>query len=663
MNNNPVDIFNNFLKKERSTSDQIRQVLYSELTLENIGSLKYITNYIGAVADITYEKALVVTHENFTTFNRGCPRHSYLIAIVKDIVNEENTEMAEHFLVLEVLDVAPTPTHNETQHTKYEWIKKNAPELDPYTKSDLTWSVLNCKLVGSFYLDPIHKNQFIFSHDIKLLQSSIAYKVFNPSKEILDIIVNNDFYNGSFNEEDRINIGEYRPTENMSLLFKNEGNYSYPDVYIDLNNLKGCRTALFGKTRLGKSNTVKLILKNFLSKNHIKIGQLVFDINGEYANDNPQDGNTSIKSMFPNDCLVYAIKPREGKENKTKLLKLNFYDYPKIGMQILREMLVKDGVNSQNAVGFYMVDMPSKIEAQKESNPILSIKMKNKILLYWAILDKAGFKIKYNPKTNYKLNLLPYITNQYKGVKKAIFDMEDLKKEITSISKKLFQDKAEIVDEDGLPFFDSDEKALIEFCSPMNSAGGTKVITKFKDYHDPNASNFMIDIEKQLLDNKTVILDLGNANEDVRKYFCDMLCKVIFSMQENRFTANNLDNNYIQIYFEEAHNLFPQDNKNVSDIYSKIAKEGAKFNIGMVYSTQSPSTINKELLAQTENFFIGHISSMQEIKSLVSVEDHFSGHEDAISRIKTKGYMRVFTRTHRFIIPVQIKKFNESEEV
>ena len=69
MNNNPVDIFNNFLKKERSTSDQIRQVLYSELTLENIGSLKYITNYIGAVADITYEKALVVTHENFTTFN------------------------------------------------------------------------------------------------------------------------------------------------------------------------------------------------------------------------------------------------------------------------------------------------------------------------------------------------------------------------------------------------------------------------------------------------------------------------------------------------------------------------------------------------------------------------------------------------------------------
>jgi DNA helicase HerA-like ATPase len=92
-------------------------------------------------------------------------------------------------------------------------------------------------------------------------------------------------------------------------------------------------------------------------------------------------------------------------------------------------------------------------------------------------------------------------------------------------------------------------------------------------------------------------------------------------------------------------------------VYVRFAKEGAKFHIGIVYSTQSPSTINKELLAQTENFFVTHLSSQDETKALSRVQIAFAGIEEDILRAKTPGYMRMMTLSHRFVVPVQAKKF------
>jgi len=49
----------------------------------------------------------------------------------------------------------------------------------------------------------------------------------------------------------------------------------------------------------------------------------------------------------------------------------------------------------------------------------------------------------------------------------------------------------------------------------------------------------------------------------------------------------NKSNNFIQFYFEEAHNLFPKkDDQDLSQIYNRIAKEGAKLNLGLIYATQ-----------------------------------------------------------------------------
>ncbi len=50
-------------------------------------------------------------------------------------------------------------------------------------------------------------------------------------------------------------------------------------------------------TRTGKSNTTKIILKAVFGlrwgKNPLRVGQIVFDPNGEYANENTQDSDNS----------------------------------------------------------------------------------------------------------------------------------------------------------------------------------------------------------------------------------------------------------------------------------------------------------------------------------------------------------------------------------
>jgi hypothetical protein len=95
----------------------------------------------------------------------------------------------------------------------------------------------------------------------------------------------------------------------------------------------------------------------------------------------------------------------------------------------------------------------------------------------------------------------------------------------------------------------------------------------------------------------------------------------------------------------------------VIDVYSRFAKEGAKFNIGIVYSTQSPTTINSDLLSQTENFFIGHLSSQTEADYLSTVQSAFKGCQESIMRNRTPGLMQVLTYSHRYVVPIQAHQY------
>src|SRR5215213_4006371 len=98
---------------------------------------------------------------------------------------------------------------------------------------------------------------------------------------------------------------------------------------------------------------------------------------------------------------------------------------------------------------------------------------------------------------------------------------------------------------------------------------------------------------------------------------------------------------------------------------NKLAKEGAKFHLSMVFATQSMTTLSPALLKNTENFFIAHLDDDREIRE-VTRKYIFRDIAEDVQRTMSKGFVRMFTQSHRFAVPVQIRKFEprhaEAEE-
>ena len=100
--------------------------------------------------------------------------------------------------------------------------------------------------------------------------------------------------------------------------------------------------------------------------------------------------------------------------------------------------------------------------------------------------------------------------------------------------------------------------------------------------------------------------------------YIERLCQYIFGNSMEKFT-NEETPDFIQMYFEEAHNIFPKDDKDLKNIYNRLAKESAKLKIGISYSTQEVSSIAPSILKNTQNWFVSHLNTKDEIKT-VAVE-------------------------------------------
>ena len=122
------------------------------------------------------------------------------------------------------------------------------------------------------------------------------------------------------------------------------------------------------------------------------------------------------------------------------------------------------------------------------------------------------------------------------------------------------------------------------------------------------------------------------------------------------FGEDKLEDKFVVLYFEEAHELFPEADRDLNNVYNKLAKEGAKFHISMVYATQSMTTLSPDLLKNTENFFIAHLDDDREVRE-VTRKYVFRDVAEDVQRTMSKGFVRMITQSHRFALPVQISKF------
>jgi len=650
--NHPLRILKEFLDREESLE---KAKLHDQ------------RRFVGYVLDIGYGEITIITCDPFKLAVGGIPRNSLLI-MVPSSFEVNGVSIPLHFTLLRVLDTAPTPLSSEVQQTYFELQKKSMPELDIFTQSELQWGALKTGVLGMFYPNPEKIDKIEFSGDLNNYVSAHKYKILAPDEALLHLV-----NNSIVPEEKRFKIGELRFTE-CRLPLPNKPQPKV-DIYLSTIDFMGCRTAMFGKTRLGKSNVVKLIAQSLIETTEAtnNVGQLIFDINGEYANDNPQDDNLSIASAYPKRCVVYALTPKQNTPSQP--LKLNFYENPSQSKVVLAGLLRDAGRTSGYIEAFNSVELPDIDDVRQLPPGSEQVRSIRRLHYYWAVLKKAGYSVDeaklrtIAPKGKIASNFSPGFSI---GLRNAAYQHENLTvPEAPSNLIQLYTElgvinrfrrsepgNTNLTSSNQNPVFDSDDIAILEFLEPQAGRSGITLIQPFRQYHDHNAGDFVTDILALLDKGRTVLLDLGNANEEVMQYFSRELSTAVFRHQTTKFTTNNLGDHYIQLYFEEAHNLFKNnDNSEETKIYRRFAKEGAKYHIGMVYSTQSPTTILADLLAQTENFFIAHLASQDDVNKLAKVNVAYESIKNDILNAKTVGYIRMLTRSHRFVVSMQALKF------
>ena len=622
-------------------------------------------NFVGWVYNIDYEKALVMTNDMWKETVNGIPHNSFLLATPFNPKNYGDVrDIDKQVILLRVTGSSKLPQDDDMikmkidnfQNQEEPFDMSGNKEYDPLTKNKVQFGGLVCRVVGTFYM---RNDNLVLGSDIETFYMSTKLNVFMPKGDALKAIVNyvdpmraakakSEFIKlGITKEVEPFKIGTVRYTS-TDRLNRNNPKDLVPFM-IQPSDFLARRTAVLGMTRTGKSNMIKQtvsVVKKITDKCGLKIGQIIFDINGEYANANKQDDG-SIADLYESECVRYRMVNTPG----FNPLLNNFYEQIEEGYSVICEFL-KDGGSKAADVQQFMnlsFDKPDEINEIK--------KWERKIALYKTILFAAGFKPADNYKVKFEANEkvrnvvdkeIPYPFNPKDGIslKQAQLWFEHLRKN---------KDNPDVQD-----WITEECKVLLNMLCRKNDndafMNGYKLIVEAQNYHTPDRIDEVAnEIYQHLCDGKIIIIDLSVGNATLRERLSKKIASHIFNQSMKKFTDGDEPSNIV-FYIEEAHNLIGK-NMEITDTWPRLAKEGAKYKIALVYSTQEVSSVHSNILANTENWFVSHLNSEKEMAELSKFYD-FADFKQSLLRSQDVGFSRVKTLSSPFVIPIQIDKFD-----
>lgn len=667
--------------------ENLRQELENIAKTDIFEVAKDAKNFVGNPFKIDYDKTSILTCDDWKYNVGGIAQGCFLLAFYE---NDFGNEEVHEAMLLRALRPAAIPSDSNVISSRIEYFKEELKtagknrQIDQFTRFEFSCSGLECSILGTFYKN--EKQEIEFGADIENFYSPHLYKVFKPSDKYLQYIVNLRDSDGPLRPDSNFPIGTVRYSSSLKTNPQKQKN-SFEKVFMHTKDILGKRTALFGMTRTGKSNTVKKLIEateelskksksqdttntqnftdNLTPYNSAEVpkqevGQIIFDINGEYANKNLQDG-TAIFEKYKDRVTRYSVLEKDG----FQVLKVNFYKELNAGLELIRGYFKQFGKQSDYVEDFLGVNL----ERPDDQSELVSYN--RKVAAYKCCLKLAGFPLSGPDKL--------YFQGKAEGIDDQIVDQKSITPKdgisygdaimwFSQVWKnyrnweylKSYESKK------GHEWADNDLKALLRFLSqyrqpdekgPINSYIKLKPLIK---YHSSTANVLFEDEIKDIVRNgKIVIVDLSQGDPEIQNLYSEKICRSIFNSSMNNF-INAKPNNFIQFYFEEAHNLFPKkDEKDLSQIYNRIAKEGAKLNLGMVYATQEVSSISSNILKNTQNWFIAHLNNEDEVKELRKFYD-FSDFADSLIRFSAKndkGFVRMKTYSNPFVVPVQVELF------
>ena len=664
---------------------------------------------------LDYNEATIVVHDRLRRDVGGLPLGCFLIATRVEPNSEPDPDQEDTSLVLlRVLGPSQLPNHLDTDRDRFEAAKRAAHRdeqwddqttTDQFTLNLLRFAGLRCRILGTFLLKPDSRGgwNLAFGPDLANFYSGRGMKVYKPDSQTLGMIVNfvRPLGEPRPGGERRIEIGRVRYAASE----RNGDDTAVTRVNLDPADLLARRTALFGMSRTGKSNTTKIIAAAVFGLRAYddgpRVGQLVLDPNGEYANENVQDAGSlrAVAAATPNadkkDVVTYGLHPHPNDPNR-RIVKLNFFgnepenwrDRDKViaamtalvqGKEILDSVLSGESSQYIRAFRALRLDVPSDWDDSTRT------RYTRLICSYRALLSehlepppslaRARISGLTNPELLKALASTPKYAEAARvfGQGDAHWDraraawtalgqaMDDSASGYEAFNNKYISDKEKKKPGSGRDWHDTPLRSVLKF---LDQPGGMRLVSGLIEYHAPSStSDYADDIVADLRAGRLVIVDQSTGSPDMNKAAGERLMWRVFDGQRQDFIEPKRDASGaivpppdVLVYVEEAHNLLPAKADDLTTIWSRVAKEGSKFRIGLAYATQEPSSIQANILKNTDNWFVAHLNNSDELRELKKYYD-FEDFAQQILVVPEPGFLRMRTLSNPYTVPVQVDRF------
>ncbi|KLO21561.1 hypothetical protein X275_08730 [Marinitoga sp. 1197] len=179
-----------------------------------------------------------------------------------------------------------------------------------------------------------------------------------------------------------------------------------------------------------------------------------------------------------------------------------------------------------------------------------------------------------------------------------------------------------------------------------------EVIFKILEY-EPEKKNI---IEKIMEDNENEIFIIeADFDKDELDIIVFLFSKILYKLK-----VENKDYKNIVLLFEEAHRYINEDDKNDYKLGSyyieRLAREGRKFGISLIISSQRPSELSKTIISQCNSYIIHRITNkndLEVVSKIVGVSN-----KNLLDIVPVLEKQNALVLGEAFIIPEIVKIFD-----
>ncbi|WP_298351183.1 ATP-binding protein [uncultured Dokdonia sp.] len=449
-------------------------------------------------------------------------------------------------------------------------------------------------------------------------------------------------------------------------LSKNMINYK---INLNINKFFNIHTAILGNSGSGKSNTIAHILQEvFRKKENYAQGAktILFDVNGEYARafDDSIFENITTRFYKPNTVLAPYVKFH------LPYYLMNLDEW--LGFLLASDRTQKPFWDKvlQECFKFYKIFNSDADAAKEEFVNYFKWKFRNILANVVSQVDSDTAKItaakgiiikckeinaeyKYEELTefleeldshcnisfgNNHNDLIDYLSKIEVEEDKAINTNSLRLKAGEYFDHKFLKTAVDIV------LLDEEAKGnsrIREFTSTMLSRLDYFITNpdcdfmRFNDIKYDNTSDYLQKVfgigennESQL-----VVVDSSEVGNDALELMTGVISRMIFDNRKFKI-GEERRNNPVHLILDEAHRYIKKDVDYLlkENVFERIAREGRKFSLYLIISSQRPSELSPTVLSQCGNYIIHRIQNEVDMRFIYSVLPFFS--DDYTIKIK-----------------------------